>query len=117
MRISDWSSDVCSSDLVLLHLQAQLLDAGHRLVEPAPGEDVAHRRGGLVDAVELRVLGQVAEPAAAVDYAGEGRVGATEHLEQAGLAGAVAAHEADLVAGADSEADPVEDDGAADFDR
>src|SRR3546814_3897973 len=40
MRISDWSSDVCSSDLLLLHLR------GHRFVvaeiqriAPAPGGD------------------------------------------------------------------------------
>ena len=35
-----------------------------------------------------------------------------EHLQQAGLAGAVATDQTDLVAGADGEADPVHDDGA-----
>src|SRR3546814_18467041 len=31
MRISDWSSDVCSSDLFLHHCQQLMLDAGWRL--------------------------------------------------------------------------------------
>ena len=102
---------------VLLHLEAQLLDADHRLVEPAPGEDVAHRGGGVVDAVEPRVLREVPEAAAAVHDAGVRVRGAAEHLQQARLAGAVAADQPDLVAGADREAGAVEDDVAADLDR
>ena len=101
---------------VLLHLDAQLLDADHGLVEPAARQDVAHGRGGVVDAVEPRVLGQVAEAAGAVDDPGEGHLRAAQHLEQARLAGAVAADQADLVAGADREAGPLEDDGATHLD-
>ena len=101
---------------VLLHLEAQLLDAHHGLVEPPARQDVAHRGGGVVDAVEPRVLGQVAEAAGAVHDAGVGRLGAAQHLEQAGLAGAVAADQADLVAGADREAGALEDDGATHLD-
>ena len=73
--------------------------------------------GGVVDAVEPGVLRQVAEPAAAVHDPGV-RVGrAAEHLQQAGLAGAVAADQADLVAGAHREAGAFEDDVAAHLDR
>src|SRR3546814_13960093 len=32
LRISDWSSDVCSSDLIGSHAVLALLDAGHRVV-------------------------------------------------------------------------------------
>ena len=54
---------------VLLHLDPQLLDPDHGLVEPAAGEDVADGGGGVVDAVEPGVLREVAEPAGAVDDA------------------------------------------------
>ena len=101
---------------VLLHLDAQLLDAHHGLVEAAARQDVAHAGGGVVDAVEARVLGQVAEAAGAVDDAGVGRLGAAQHLEQARLAGAVAADQPDLVAGADREAGSLEDDGTTHLD-
>ena len=72
--------------------------------------------GGVVDAVEPRVLGQVAEAAGAVHDAGVGVCGAAQHLEQARLAGPVAADQADLVAGADREAGSLEDDGATHLD-
>ena len=83
---------------------------------PRPGQDVADGGGGLVDAVEPGVLGQVAEAAGAVHDPGEGRLGPAQHLQQARLAGPVATDEADLVAGADREAGTLEDDGATHLD-
>ena len=56
------------------------------------------------------------EAAGAVHDARRGVGGAAQHLQQAGLAGAVAADEADLVAGADREAGTLEHEGAADLD-
>src|SRR3546814_4243872 len=50
MRISDWSSDVCSSDLEFLRLDRRPGHLGHRhrLEHPLElGEDVAVRAGGL----------------------------------------------------------------------
>ena len=84
---------------------------------PRPERMWRDGRGRLVDAVEPRVLRQVAEAAAAVHDAGVRVGGAAEHLQQAGLAGAVAADQPDLVAGADREAGAVEDDVAADLHR
>ena len=65
------------------------------------------------DAVELRVLRQVAERrrcGARRPRSGCGR--AAEHPQQAGLARAVAADEADLVAGAHGEADVLHEETA-----
>ena len=73
------------------------------LVLGAPFEDrLAHGRGR----VEVVALGEVAEPQAAVagDPAVVGGLQAGEHPEQGGLAVAVAADDADLVALADAEA-------------
>src|SRR3546814_19382527 len=50
MRISDWSSDVCSSDLIGDHARAdtrlrmldQLIDAREFLIERAGGDQAAH---------------------------------------------------------------------------
>jgi hypothetical protein len=67
--------------------------------------------------MEARVLGQVPQAAAAVHHAGVRVGGPTEHLEQAGLAGAVATDQPHLVPGADREAGAVEDDGPADLHR
>src|SRR3546814_8686572 len=50
MRISDWSSDVCSSDLRLLDIIGQRVDLGDRLVE-AQRLDVGGNHGDR--AVEL----------------------------------------------------------------
>ena len=60
-------------------------------------------------AVEARVLRQVAEAAGVVHDAAGRRAGAGQHLEQGGLAGAVAADQADLVAGAHGERHAVEE--------
>src|SRR3546814_20734548 len=53
MRISDWSSDVCSSDLVE-HAQPQVADDLDALQGFHVGMDVAHLEPGLV-----QVLGEV----------------------------------------------------------
>src|SRR3546814_3472317 len=71
MRISDWSSDVCSSDL-LVELQRPVVDAGRqaeavlgqrRLARIVAFEHAADLRHGDVTLVddEDRVLGQVLE--------------------------------------------------------
>ena len=73
---------------------------------------------GVVDARApgLRVLGQVAELVGAQhDPAGRRRL-ARDDLEHRGLAGAVAADEPDLVAGAQLERGTLEGDPAADLD-
>src|SRR3546814_1925517 len=75
MRISDWSSDVCSSDLELLHPDPPRLVA-HPL---GAGEDVAHG----IEVVGVRHLG----------IAGEEGVGA----EQDGGIGVVGEHRHDAI--------------------
>ena len=102
---------------VLLEPQAELLEPDDRVVEPAPGEHVGQAGGVVGDRVELRVLRQVAEGAGVVHDARVGRGGAAEDPQQGGLAGAVAADEADLVAGADGEAGVLHEETAAHFDR
>ena len=67
-------------------------------------------------AVEARILRQVAEPAGVVHDAAGRHARAGQDLEQGGLAGAVAADEADLVAGAHRERHAVEEDRPACFD-
>ncbi len=81
-----------------LHALAQPLDPGRRLVEATSRQNVGQRHPFVGHTVEPRVLGQVAEAAAAVDDPSEGLGGAPEHLEQARLARTVAADETYLVA-------------------
>src|SRR3546814_6192333 len=63
MRISDWSSDVCSSDLRVGHGEGHIEDAGERLrkqrlaaARRADEQDVRFRQ------LHLRALGAVVEP-------------------------------------------------------
>jgi hypothetical protein len=101
----------------LLHPDPQLLHPVGQLVEPAAAEDVAERgplRRHLVDA---GVLGQVAEGGRAPHDTGLGLGVAADGPQEAGLAGAVAADKADLVAGAHGEGRPLDDEGGADLDR
>ena len=74
------------------------------------------QRGG-IDATPLRpgLLGEVPEGAFDMDETGCGRALAAEHLEHARLAGAVAADEADLLPGADSEGRLDESEASANF--
>src|SRR3546814_2948567 len=66
MRISDWSSDVCSSDLDFLVVQQQtaLIDHPAQAIGPLHLAAAAHRlvvlRGIEVDTVAAVVLGHVA---------------------------------------------------------
>src|SRR3546814_7121998 len=57
MRISDWSSDVCSSDLLAVGDAAATLPVGHRAPEPVGLTRLAHRdpfhRDGSADATDL----------------------------------------------------------------
>src|SRR3546814_7056656 len=71
MRISDWSSDVCSSDLIALARAPDLVEAGaHRLV------DLLRRVGFMViaepDMVRAREL-EVDVDVAAIEFALVGR--------------------------------------------
>src|SRR3546814_20729077 len=43
MRISDWSSDVCSSDLIVVHESDEADAVVDRLDSDAPGVDLARR--------------------------------------------------------------------------
>src|SRR3546814_2834653 len=62
MRISDWSSDVCSSDLVLLHQLRVVLDGlGHRAEDDALLGQLLAERGADRDRVEHRVHGHAGE--------------------------------------------------------
>ena len=101
----------------LLHGDAQLLDALDLGVDAAPGQDVGDGGAPVEHAGDARILRQVAEGALADDPPG-GRLGlAAEHAEQARLAGAVAADEADLVAGHHGEVGRLDDEPAADLHR
>ena len=98
---------------MLLHGDAQLLDALDLVVDATAREHVGDRRAGVSGRIDPRILGQVAEPALA-DHPSRGRLGvAAEDAEQAGLAGAVAPDEADLVLGHDGEVGPLDDEAAA----
>src|SRR5260370_38313328 len=84
--------------MVRLELAMQLLQPRCRLVEAAPGEDMREgclRRLGAWP----RVLRHVAERAAAQHQPSLGVVLAGEHLQDARLAGPVAADEPALLAG------------------
>ena len=101
---------------VLLEGDAELLEVRHRLVEAAARQHVGEAVGVVGDGFLAGVLRQVAGGAVPLDQAGLGWVGPAEDLEQRGLARAVAADEADLVARADLEGHPVDDRLAADLD-
>ena len=89
----------------------------HLVVDAAAGQHVGDAAATVERGVDLRVLGQVAEAALAHHPAGLRLGGAAEHLEQAGLAGAVAADDAHLVAGHHGEAGGVDDESAPHFHR
>src|SRR3954471_9429714 len=66
--------------------------------------------------VELRVLRQVPDVAVDVGHARVGGGGATDHPQQAGLAGTVAPDQPDLLAGADREAHVLDEQPPGDLD-
>src|SRR3546814_19361544 len=104
MRISDWSSDVCSSDLAPLQLRLgsklpslhilslkrreQNLSRQRRIPEPAPHPQRLPRLRDVVDAQQLRALFR--RPIMERDAAAQPRVGArfivepTDHPSAAG---------------------------------
>ncbi len=85
------------------HLRLGLAQAAYDVVEAARGQDpVAGQHLGVADP---RVLGQVADLAGGLHRPGRGHGLACEDLGESGLAGAVATHQPDLVAGGDPEAD------------
>ncbi len=102
---------------VLLHGDAQLLDADHLVVDAAAGQHVGDAAAAVEGGVDLGVLRQVPEAALAHHPAGLGFGRAAEHLEQAGLAGAVAADDAHLVARHHREAGGVDDESSPHFHR
>src|SRR3546814_19194700 len=89
MRISDWSSDVCSSDLIV--------GQGERLVD---GLDVV--AAGVARRRDLHLL------AVDVDLAAVGRIGAGQHLDERRLAGTVVAQHADHLARIEVDGDVVD---------
>ena len=102
---------------VLLHGDAELLDANDLVVDPSPRQHVGHAGTTVEGRVDLGVLREIAEPALAEHVAGLWFVGAAEHLEQAGLAGAVASDDAHLVPGHHGEAGSVDEESTTHFHR
>ena len=98
-------------------VEAQLLDPDQLLVDAATRQHVGDGGAPVEDTGDARILRQVAEPTLADDLAGGRFDRATEHAEQAGLAGAVAPDEADLVAGHDGEAGRLDDESTTDLHR
>ena len=101
----------------LLHGDPQLLDAHQLVVDAAARQHVGDGGARLVRRVDARVLRQVAEAALAHDRATGRLGGAAEHLEQRGLAGAVAADDAHLVAGHHGEGGVGDDEPTTHFHR
>src|SRR3546814_5546213 len=93
MRISDWSSDVCSSDLALHHRDNAVLGAGHVAALPeldafALGDDVADRLGPGAAGVEGEGLAVEILPGLVLDRGDreEHQAGHLEHHLQRHLA-------------------------------
>ncbi len=102
---------------ILVHRHPQLLEPRLELVEPAPGEHVGHDRRVVGHRVATGVLGEVPGGAATADDPGPGRRGAAEHPQERGLPGAVATHQADLVARSHLQGRTVDDPLAPDLDH
>src|SRR3546814_14442705 len=82
MRISDWSSDVCSSDLIgaveaLVHFAAAAMRvrllAGVQVIDPRPNREGISAREGDDDLVLRRVVGDKAVGVCARGVEGHGR--------------------------------------------
>src|SRR3546814_1639688 len=92
MRISDWSSDVCSSDLVFVAGDLASVQQDGR---PVPGVAPAAKQMGrhVADAIRARIAGKPAAPFRYRDYgnlATIGRMAAVVHLGKLKLSGALA---------------------------
>src|SRR3546814_12068483 len=68
MRISDWSSDVCSSDLQILRPEGR----GQQFAEPIAFHRAAIARGAMDEDVGLRPLGRLVQYLAAAPARGDG---------------------------------------------
>ncbi len=88
-------------------------DAQQRVVEPPAAEDALDGGDVVGDLVEAGVLREVAEAAGDMHHAGLGLGAAAQHPQQAGLAGTVAADEADLVARRTENEAPLDDEVAS----
>src|SRR4249920_3088322 len=86
-------------------MDARLLEPARQIHQVARGEDVLQPGDVIVGAVLARVLPQIPDRTRSGDGAAQGQVLSAEHLQQAGLPGAVAADDAHLVAGAQREAE------------
>src|SRR3546814_5284181 len=95
MRISDWSSDVCSSDLAILVIAVAIFIAHHapegelarndrdvgRALQPRGVEAAVHRPRLDPDIVEIRPLGPDRDRAAGRVLAEERSLRAAKHLD------------------------------------
>src|SRR3546814_16645822 len=94
MRISDWSSDVCSSDLSILHADTNPLDLAveHRATEAliaSSGLRHALLRNGWYTENYTMSAGAEIEHGAVIGSAGDGRISAATRAEYAAAAAAV----------------------------
>src|SRR3546814_13933362 len=104
MRISDWSSDVCSSDLVLAQFQHRAHVIGNT--------ELAEHRGLLRQIAEAQTRaqmhGQGGDVAAIKDnFAAIGTHQTDDHVETGGFAGPIGAEQADDLAGIQAEAEEI----------
>src|SRR5262249_34781770 len=97
--------------------EAQLLQALAGAAQPAARQHVADRREARVDAGDARILRKVADDAATKDRAAEGLGLTGQHLQQARLADAGSADQADLVAGVHGEGPLLQHEAASDVQR
>src|SRR3546814_2459963 len=74
MRISDWSSDVCSSDLDLVPGEEAVFDAVHARVQRGPDRPLAHAVGGHLEPGAVRLVDDGAQFLVGV-LLGAGRAG------------------------------------------
>ena len=102
---------------ILLHRDAQLLEADELLVDATAAEHVGDGCAAVEHAGDARILRQVPEPALAQHLAAGRLQRAAEHPEQRRLAGTVAAHETDLVARHHGERGVLDDLTTTDLDR
>ena len=93
------------------HSRLRLLHVPHQRVEPASGEHAVLR--GDREVTLARVLREVTDVTGDADLAGMRFAFAGEHLQRGGLAGAVAADEADAVALLDAQGGVGEEDARA----
>src|SRR3546814_8629114 len=86
MRISDWSSDVCSSDLCRLDFQTRNIGGLGLDHVAAPGNEI--QMAVVIDARQIagRVVAVRCEHLAAIDFVEAGHQGAAAQLQFADLA-------------------------------